>query len=283
MKKSAIIAYEKLCKEHTHSDIMSHWYLGKFFLFLKKECGLAFSLDEQTAFDNYLYDNTNYISIRKNIMQEIKLLLGNHNVDTIFFKGEFLSRLLYDNCIRPVGDLDFYVSTDKLEHSLELLKTHGFLVTDMNSVHHYRLKKDGLKIEMHRNILNPFTKIENSLFLEHLVDFEIENVVYKTFDLTGTFLHLLFHLYMDSMLVNNAESRVFSKARRYEYRAYEIASFIELYYNDIDVERIYYAIRKCTYSCVFVNMLDDIYMTFSKIQGIDIIRNIREIASKYLT
>lgn len=289
MKKSAIIAYEKLCddlKGQAHSDIMAHWYLGKFMLFLKKECGLEFELDEQVAFDEYLYKNTNYVRIRKNTMREIKSILNNHSIDVVFFKGEFISRLLYDNCIRPVGDLDFYVSSDKLDESLEILKENGFSLTDMNSIHHYRLKKNGLKIEMHRNILNPFTKIENRSFLENLVDIEIDGDIYKTFDLTGTFLHLLYHLYMDSMLANNFYSIItkctISKARRYEYRAYEIASFLELYFDSINVERVCEEINKYTYSYDFIYMLDDICTTFSQIKGLKIIREIQETAIKRL-
>lgn len=287
MKKAAIIAYEKLCNElkgQAYSDIMSHWYLGKFKLFLKKECGLEFELNEQLDFDEYLHENTGYVNVRKNIMREIKSILNNHNIDVVFFKGEFISRLLYDNCIRPVGDLDFYVSSDKLEESLEILKENGFEITDMNSRHHYRLKKNGLKIELHRHILNPFTKIRNRSFLENLVDVKIDGENYKTFDLTGTFLHLIYHLYMDSMLVNSFYSIVtkctISKARRYEYRVYEIASFIELYFESIDIERVCNEIAQYTYSCDFIYMLDDIYATFFKIQGMKIVKKIREIAVK---
>ena len=151
-------------------------------LFLKQGCGLPLDLDERSAFDEYLHNNTCYVIIRKNIMCEIKSVLNDYNIDTVFFKGKFISRLLYDSCIRPVGDLDFYVASDKLEDSLEILKENGFLITNMNSVHHYRLKKMVLKLR-----------------------------------------------------------------------------------------------------CIGIfNMLDDIYATFSEIKGIDIVRNIREIAVKCL-
>lgn len=289
MKLTTNRTYEIFCKEtlgQEQSAILNDWYLGKLMFLLKRELGIVFDKAEKECFEKYLQENIVLSEKRKKLMREIKQIFEDNEIDVIFFKGEFLSSVLYNETIRPVGDLDIYVLPEVIDKSLALLEKNGYLLKDANGSHHIRLEKDDFRVELHKNILNPFTKIGNSFFTENVCEMSIDGLLYKTFNPTATFIHLIYHLYMDTMLVNNNYSimvkQTYNKARRFLYRVYEIASYIEMYSLSIDETKIYQEIEKHTYNQSFINMLFDIYSIYSDIVELNIIKNIIDLASQRL-
>ena len=54
----------------------------------------------------------------------------------------------------------------------------------LQGLHHIVLKKGTIVLELHKNILNPFTKIDETYMREHTENVVISNQKIRTFDIT---------------------------------------------------------------------------------------------------
>lgn len=109
--------------------------------------------------------------------------------------------------------------------------------------HHIVFIKENVTLELHRNLINPEVMIDEKYLRCHTTELKIDNFSVCTFDKTATLLHLFYHLYMDTYgayksLYSLFESGSLPKAKRFLYRAYEIALFSEKYRNAVKWEDI---------------------------------------------
>lgn len=215
---------------------------------------------------NFLYN--------KKIINEIDILLTENNIKYISFKGLCLAKLLYDDCgERKVGDIDIYVDYIAHNKTIKLLKQKGFRLEDDNQKdysHHICLTNGKALIELHRNILNPFTQIEESYLHNNVTSIDINGRQIRTFTITATFLHLLYHLYMDTCLACGSLYFLFvnqciPKADRFLYRSYEIALFSEKYFNEINWYDIEKDLRSQHFKILFKIMIYDIIKIFPNV------------------
>ena len=135
-------------------------------------------------------------SLKQAALVKICSKFNKYDIRYIAFKGVVLSHKLYTHYKdRYIGDLDIYVDKKDFELALNILFEDGFHFFDDNisGEHHIVLCKNQIIIELHKNILNPFTKINEEYLLNHTSQFIIKNINITTFDQTATLLHLLYH------------------------------------------------------------------------------------------
>ena len=76
-------------------------------------------------------------------------LLTKHAIPYVVLKG-VSSALYYPSPLtRAMGDVDFYVSREHLEHARELFEAQGFSVSGLDHICHLTLRRDGIRLEMH--------------------------------------------------------------------------------------------------------------------------------------
>lgn len=215
----------------------------------------------------------NTLATQKNSKQLFKVceIFDTNDIDYITFKGVVLSCRLYNNpYLRLCGDIDIFVNNKNFNSALELLLTNGYTVDSVSNLkneHHIVLNNGITKLELHKNILNPFTKINETYMQDHTENVVISNQKIRTFDITTTLLHLFYHLYMDTCLSSNniyaiSTNKRYGIAKRFLYRAYEIASFAEKYFKDIKWNDIISDIKTQKLRIVFKYMVEDILEIF---------------------
>lgn len=194
-----------------------------------------------------------------------------NHIEYIAFKGFVLSQILYDRPNeRACGDIDFFVKPQYFDKVYLYLIEEGFSLlyeNGMSNQHHVVLKKGRIGLELHRNLFNPMIGIDEDFLRKSLQLCTINNCEIKTFNLTATLLHLIYHLYMDTYLATGSLYNIFAnksipKAGRFLYRAYEIALFSQKYYNQIKWEEIIGDIKKQKLRIIFKKMIMDILDIF---------------------
>lgn len=190
---------------------------------------------------------------------------------SISFKGLVLAEVLYENPLkRYVGDIDVFVSRDDFPIALMSLIKIGYTFRDKRTFyneHHIVMIRDNVVVELHKNIYNPCIGINEEFLLSNTRKIKISNVTVRTFNITAMFLHLIYHLYMDTWLIgynlyNFFLRRPLPKARRFLYRAYEIAMFSEKYFDEINWEAIGIDISTQKLRVIFKKMILDIIEIF---------------------
>lgn len=193
------------------------------------------------------------------------------NIEYIIFKGNVLAALLYENRKnRIAGDIDIYVREDDFDSALSILYSIGYYLRSPNALlgkHHVSLENNKVVVELHRNVINPGIGIDEDYLLSHVRKLKISGYEITTFDTTATFLHLLFHLYMDSCLTYNnlysiLTNREFPRTNRFLYRAYEIALYSEKYFENINWDEILKDLRCQRLRIIFKKMILDIVEIF---------------------
>lgn len=197
-----------------------------------------------------------------------------HNdISVLYFKGEVLQSLLFENIdLRPAGDIDIYVVPDKFNTAMSVLRENGFVFRNSNTInnnHHIQYVKGYIKLELHRNIFNPFTKINETIFFDHLVSYQCKEYNCLTFDKTATILHLFYHLYMDTLLSKHNFDTIMenniSMAKRFLFRAYEIAKYVFIFKDQIEWDQINSDITSQKLCVYFKNMIIMINYIFPEI------------------
>lgn len=207
--------------------------------------------------------------------QMVKLIKDfNHNdISVLYFKGDVLQSLLFEDVdVRPAGDIDIYVVPDKFNTAMSVLKENGFVFRNSNTInnnHHVQYVKGHIKLELHKNLFNPFTKINETIFFDHLIPYQSKGYRCLTFDKTATILHLFYHLYMDTLLSehsfdSNMKNNAYM-AKRFLFRAYEIAKYTFKFKDQIEWDQINSDIMSQKLRIYFKNMIVTIDYIFPKI------------------
>lgn len=233
---------------------------------------------ENSALDNdeknILFYNRLIKKKHMSVSLKIQNILQNNDIKCIFFKGLFLSQKLYNDPLKRISaDIDLYVHKKDYYAALKILLHSGFILINkkyLKNNHHIAITDGEILIELHKNILNPFTMIDEKYIVSNIDTIKIENNPFQTFDTTATLLHLIYHLYMDTSLTviglyDILTKKNIPKTKRFLYRAYEIALFSEKYYNQIKWEEIIGDIKKQKLRIIFKKMVMDILEIFPNI------------------
>lgn len=192
----------------------------------------------------------------------------------ITFKGAVLANRLYDNIYkRFFSDIDIFVFPQHFEEALNILYNNGYVLRypdDLSNPHHVVLKNGKINVELHKNILNPFTEIDETYMYNHTETFSLSKQDVITFDLTATFLHLLYHLYMDAWLSLNYKYLVYATMKtptikRFFFQAYEIALLSKNHFEKINWNEIIKDVKKQKFRAFFKTMIFDILEIFPNI------------------
>lgn len=218
----------------------------------------------------YLLNKANTILLERELLNVCRMFEG-ENIPYITFKGVVLANRLYkDKYRRFFGDIDIYVSPEHYEEALGVLFNGGYSLRTQDSLqnaHHVVLTKGTIALELHRRILNPFTKIDETYMYNHTEGMQLSGQMIKTLDVTATILHLIYHLYMDtwlkptdlhSLLTMNGVA----KANRFLFRAYEIVLFSQKYFNEIKWDEIINDISNQQLRLIFKQMIIDVLEIF---------------------
>ncbi len=230
----------------------------------------------------------NKLATQKNSKKLFRVceMFNNNDIDYITFKGIILSYRIYNNPhSRLCGDIDIFVNSKDFNNALELLLNNGYDFTDISTIksEHHVVLNDGITtLELHKNILNPFTNIDEYYLINHTNRVIISDCDINTFSITATLLHLLYHLYMDTYLKTLNYDALFEgkdveKANRFLYRAYEIALFSEKYFKEINWDEIANDIKSQKLRVIFQKMIYDILEIFPETfpnQIIDLVNNL---------
>lgn len=226
-------------------------------------------------FDFNFYENEKIKTIYaqnkgKYLLQKLETInidkaLKSNGINPIHFKGISLALYLYlSPDYRQVGnDIDIYVNQKDYDKAKKVLCDLGYISLEKegaNNPHHIKLRKHFFIIELHKNIFNPFTNIDEEYLLRNIIknDFDI-----FTFDITTSFLHLIYHLYMDTYLAAGNiyyfyTNATIPKATGFIFRAYEIIMFSKKYFNEIKWKEIIDHIKTHKFRIFFKNMIQDI-------------------------
>ena len=239
----------------------------------------------------YKTNRLRYENYVKNLF-EIIVVFEKLKLNYIVFKGVVLANIIYDNpAKRYVGDLDIYVDKDGYSTALMALIKLRYEFRNASTFyneHHIVMVKDSITIELHKNIYTPKIEIREIYLRENITNIQLERRQIKTFNITATLLHLVYHLYMDTYLAycslyNVLVNKSFSKADRFIYRAYEIALFSEKYFYEIKWDEIINDIKKQKLRIIFKTMIDDIIKIFSNAfpkHFIDVVNNMEFISDE---
>lgn len=241
------------------------------------------SLTEKNDYMQCITKNKLFEIHKRAEIKKIQELFCQNNIKAIFFKGSILADLMYEKFYyRESGDIDLWIAPTQFNLALESLYSLGYSLYYENTLeneHHAVLKNNKFIVELHRKVLSPTAKIDETYLLSNIMDVNILNVNIATFSITATVLHLLYHLYMDYCLsYYNLCLAIINKQiptiARFLYRAYEISLFIERYYDDINWKEIENDIRKQKLRIRFYNLILDILEIFPDIFPDDFIEMI---------
>lgn len=205
--------------------------------------------------------------LNKYTLDKIAYQFNAENIKYVSFKGILLSFQLYDDIsARKLGDIDIFVDESNFEKALSILIGMGYVTKYKNELcnqHHVVLVNNNTVLELHRNIFHPMLNIDESYLLNN----NCCKMGIKTFNTTATFLHLIYHLYMDTYLVSGIlyhilVNKAIPKAGRFLYRAYEIALFSEKYSVEINWTDIEKDIKNQKFRVFFKKMIFDILEIF---------------------
>ena len=208
--------------------------------------------------------------IRKNKCLQLINILSKSGIPYILFKGIVLAERLYElPYYRPIGDIDLFVSQEYYYQVVDILQNNQYDMIERtkDTNHHIVFNDNDVSIELHKNILNPFTNIDETYIRNHTETISIEGNKITTFDDTATLLHLIYHLYMDTCLSSNniyaiSTNKSYGIAKRFLYRAYEIALLAEKFFKDIKWNDIISDIKIQKLRIVFKYMVEDILEIF---------------------
>ncbi len=212
--------------------------------------------------------------------------LNNSGILPVFFKGSILAEQLYDKFYyRETGDIDFWVKPDDFECALNILYSLGYSLYYENGLegeHHVVLKSTNFVVELHKNILNPFTLINEEYLIKNIKVDKLGTISLCTFSVTATLIHLLYHLYMDSWSVSNnfysvLTRKTLPKTNRFFYRAYEISLYSENYFTEINWREIEEDIVHQKLHILFKKMILDILEIFPNALPMSFVDTVRKI------
>jgi len=208
-------------------------------------------------------------SIRTNIQKEqIKIIsskLCEANIKHAFLKGSILSSILYSEGARTSNDIDILVSKRSILKVKELLSGLGFLQGKYDYKNNIinEVGQDELDKSLDtRGEMFPFVKILNkwtvktvdvdinfslnceSVSLENYVDYFLDQRITIIMDKDNSiyslaeehmFVHLCSHLYKDAVFIDIVTKRKVLDL----YKFVDIYTFIQKYFDVLDIEKLY--------------------------------------------
>lgn len=276
-------------------DILKEYIIKKYgienFEEIIKKNYLNYIYTEESHNVKLLLNKANVMLLQNELIKICKKF-DEQKIKYITFKGAVLANRLYDNIYtRFFSDIDVFVFPECFDRALNILYKNGYVLRYPNvlsGTHHAALKKDKIVLELHRNILNPFTQIDETYLRNNLEILNLSGNDVTTFNKTGTFLHMIYHLYMDTWLKrSNAYSVYATKSllivNRFLARAYEIALFSKKYFNEINWEDIVSNIKRQKLRIIFNIMINDVLKIFPNAfpkHFIDSVNNMEYVSDK---
>lgn len=247
-----------------NDNIISTYRSSDFTLILAEQRGKILSFSKEYIENKARYYR-NYCALR-----QVASAFEHAGIAAIVFKGIPLSEQLYCNpMVRPVGDIDLYVSPDSFEQAYTLLKSIGYCLRSPDgehNVHHISLVRNDMTLELHKKVIHPSVGIDESFLTSHTrTCLSFHGLA--TFSESGTFLHLLYHLYMDCTLIcthiyDVVVNQQYLTVPRFLFRAYEIALYVEKYQHAIKWKQVWNEMRNQRLRYVFIKMISDIMHIF---------------------
>lgn len=219
----------------------------------------------------YIENKACYYRNQKSIFNFVEILKKNNCEKILLFKGIILANQLYDEPVnRMVADIDVLIIDEDIKRVYNILLENGYLLKNANGTenkHHWVMLKEGVVFELHISLFHPIIGLNEKYFFNHLKSVSFCNTNALSLNDTATFLHLLYHLYMDTWLIGNNlysiySNKIIKKANRFLYRAYEIALFSEKYFDDIIWDDVIKDISKQNLRIIFKKMVLDIIQIF---------------------
>ena len=227
--------------------------------------------------DDFIFDDTVKSNLKilfagfQGVLLKIATVFKENNISYIMFKGIPLACALYDEPYRrSIGDIDVFVESNVYNIALALLIRMNYKIKyekGIENPHHIVLTNDKVTIELHKNLYHPMIGIRENFLRTNLASYTIKKHEVLTFNKTAIILHLIYHLYMDTCLSSNniyaiSTNKSYGIAKRFLYRAYEIALFAEKFFDDIKWDDIISDIKTQKLRIVFKYMVEDILEIF---------------------
>ena len=243
------------------------------------ENSMLYLLGREMRLDESCYINKEYYFLKmlfycfKKELSLICKTFEDNTIQYIAFKGIVLSNCLYRNVEdRFASDIDVYVCENDYDRAFRMLQNIGFEIVDsdvLNNKHHLAMKKGLVLLELHKNILNPLLNIDETYLRMNTIDQIVFDRTITTFNETATLLHMLYHLYMDMIIGPQFVKAVYAKnlllSKKFLFRAYEIALYIEKYFDKINWQDIINDILKQNLKSYFKSMIHGILNIFPQV------------------
>lgn len=286
---------EYLCSIYNKKEIIDILHKNSLFGLLGSAF-VSFSNDDLKVLKKKRID----VRYLENALRKLCILMDKNQIEYFAFKGVVIANQLYgnNNC-RQLSDIDLFVPQYDFDRAITILENEGFILKskeELKNQHHVVLISQPVVIELHRNILTPLIKIDESYLHKNIITLDLFGYKIKTFDTTVTLVHLIYHLYMDTYLVSGnmyslMTTKKYPQARRFLYRAYEISLFSEKYFNEIKWEDIERDVKSQKLRIIFKKMIFDILRIFPSafpksfvdtVRKIDYVEDERDKLYKYL-
>ncbi len=269
--------WDNILKKYNKQDLFEIIKNNKLTLLLKSELEKYEHLTNANRQYLTVYSSINKIKKKIHLQEteHIDRILRLNSIVPIHFKGDILDFLLYNqNNSRIVGEIDIYVKEEDLERAKNIIYKDGYQLTihyGEKNPHHIVFRKNDIILELHRHILNPVLHINESFILDHIMNVEINNHTFCTFDYSATLLHLLYHYYMDWFLsINWVDPNIvfcyqdLKSIKNELLKKYEIVAYAEKYSNKISWDSVFNDIYKQKLQIYFKDMLTSIYSSYPK-------------------
>jgi hypothetical protein len=124
--------------------------------------------DQKDIFKGFQEDYYRYIQrdeIHMQLIEEIRNIFNDHQIDFIFLKGSFLKTIYPHSYMRAMGDIDILVRPDKMDDIHKILEEHQFK-NWTNSTNHDCFVKHKVNVEIHPKLDSEFSDEYKDLFLK---------------------------------------------------------------------------------------------------------------------
>ena len=246
---------------------------NKLFLIFGNKLNLGEEYSE--LYNKLLAYNKVFDAINKKEISEVTKAFILEGIIPIYFKGVILGTRLYrESYYRSSGDIDVWVQNVDFDKGIRILNKLGysFIYDDHSSEdkHHVVLGKKDIVLELHRHFIHPDLMIDEEYLSSHTENISVLDSDVKTLSISATYLHLIYHLYMDYCWTRIKQydlvvDRKLPEVRLFLYRTYELALFEEKYWHDIKWHEVKKEIKKQVFKNELYLMVSDIRKIYPEI------------------
>ena len=168
--------------------------------------GLVFDSLDSSLIEEELYKKIKlsyyqYISIdeaQRNIIEELKIIFNEEEIDYVFLKGSFLKTIYPNSYMRAMGDIDVLVRSFEMERIHEILEKHKFKNWS-NSTNHDCFMKNKVNVEIHPKLDSNIEGEYKDLFIDSWKYTEKKDshefVLRNEYNFFYQIYHMIKHLY----------------------------------------------------------------------------------------